>query len=361
MALPETPRSRASASATARARSISSRSRATSAGTAWASTIAPGRPRARWAWTNRGGLLGVSAGLQGQAAVEGGEGRQGVGPVADDGHPARFPGRRGSPARRGSTSRPSRRPGRRRRRPIRRGRWTRRTWSPASRWTPPSPPVAMTPIPQRRAIQRVAETVVAASSPRATAAARSRRPALANAPERARCSSSASERPTVMRPFNTATVAGVAPAARTAASASLAVSRFSGQGSPWATKVDSRATIAPASRSEGARAIIEGRSIAVSEGRRTEARRRANRCPGGQSSASAQTPCVGTTHDGRILLEFMRRGPLTNACESSWMSSRVPRGADRSSLIATTRSSWGVRGTSIARCRKTRRCLATTS
>src|SRR5262249_4754272 len=41
---------------------------------------------------------------------------------------------------------------------------------------------------------------------------------------------------------HTATVAGTAPAARTAASAARAVSRFTGKGNPWLMSVDSRAT-----------------------------------------------------------------------------------------------------------------------
>src|SRR3954471_4954638 len=46
----------------------------------------------------------------------------------------------------------------------------------------------------------------------------------------------------VGRPSQTAMVAGRAPSARTTASAWRAVSRLSGQGRPWAIRVDSRAT-----------------------------------------------------------------------------------------------------------------------
>ena len=112
----------------------------------------------------------------------------------------------------------------------------------ASRWTPPSPPVAITPSPHERAIQSVAETVVAASSPRATAIPRSRRPALRRSRERAIRSRSSADRPTRIRPPMIAIVAGTAPDCRTASSASRAVSRLSGQGKPCVTRVDSSAT-----------------------------------------------------------------------------------------------------------------------
>ena len=45
-------------------------------------------------------------------------------------------------------------------------------------------------------------------------------------------------------PSITAIVAGTAPASRTAASTARAVSRFSGQGRPWAITVDSSPTTA---------------------------------------------------------------------------------------------------------------------
>ena len=73
----------------------------------------------------------------------------------------------------------------------------------APRWTPPRPPVARTPRPATRAIQSVAETVVAASRPIATARERSRRLALRKPSERATRSSSSSSRPTRIAPPTT--------------------------------------------------------------------------------------------------------------------------------------------------------------
>ncbi len=76
----------------------------------------------------------------------------------------------------------------------------------------------------------VAETVVAAQPPPVSAAARLGRAALRTEPAGAvaRASRAASSRPTSSRPPWTATVAGTAPAARTAASEAFATSRFCG-------------------------------------------------------------------------------------------------------------------------------------
>ena len=128
-----------------------------------------------------------------------------------------WPGRRGWPS------------GRRTRRPSASGRAPRgrtrcRTSAPvrrsAPRCTPPIPPVAKTAIPAACAAIIVAETVVAAQPPSASAAARLGRAALRTDPAGAVASawSAASSSPTSSRPAWIATVAGTAPAARTAAS-----------------------------------------------------------------------------------------------------------------------------------------------
>src|SRR4029079_7895952 len=119
----------------------------------------------------------------------------------------------------------------------------------APRWTPPIPPVAKTEIPAAWAAIIVAETVVAAQPPPASAAARLGRAALRTEPAEdvARAVRAYSSRPTRMRPALIATVAGIAPAARTAASDASATSMFCGYGRPWLISVDSRATTAPPS------------------------------------------------------------------------------------------------------------------
>ena len=103
-----------------------------------------------------------------------------------DRHAARLEELERSPARRGSPS------GRRTRRPSASGRAPRgrtrcrgegRPGPPnAPRWTPPIPPVAKTRIPAACAAIIVAETVVAAQPPRASAAARLGRAALSTRP-----------------------------------------------------------------------------------------------------------------------------------------------------------------------------------
>ena len=60
--------------------------------------------------------------------------------------------------------------------------------------------------------------------------------------DRATASISAALSPRRTTPSRTAIIAGTAPDACTAASIASAVSRFSGQGSPWAMTVDSRKT-----------------------------------------------------------------------------------------------------------------------
>ena len=88
-----------------------------------------------------------------------------------------------------------------------------------SRWTPPRPPVAITSMPSGRTAASVPPTVVAPSAPCTQQAARSRAPTLrAAAPASPKRRSSASLRPTTSSPSRMPTVAGIAPAARTAAS-----------------------------------------------------------------------------------------------------------------------------------------------
>ena len=106
------------------------------------------------------------------------------------------------------------------------------------------PPVAKTEIPAACAAIIVADTVVAAQPPSASAAARLGRAAFRTDPAGAvaRAISAASSRPTSNRPAWTATVAGTAPDARTAASDAVATARFCGYGRPWLMSVDSSAT-----------------------------------------------------------------------------------------------------------------------
>jgi hypothetical protein len=116
------------------------------------------------------------------------------------------------------------------------------------------PPVANTRMPARCATIIVPATVVAPSSPRATAIGRSRREHLRTAPAGrvASRSISARVRPTVIWPPSTAMVAGTAPHARTAPSIARAVSMFAGCGRPWVMSVDSSATTARPARSASA-------------------------------------------------------------------------------------------------------------
>jgi len=96
------------------------------------------------------------------------------------------------------------------------------------RCTPPMPPVAITSMPARAATHIVAATVVAPSSPRATAIARSRRLTLRTPFWVASRSSSPSVSPTLIFPSMMAIVAGTAPLSRTTCSRTCAVSRFCG-------------------------------------------------------------------------------------------------------------------------------------
>ena len=118
----------------------------------------------------------------------------------------------------------------------------------SSRWAPPMPPVAKRRMPARWASIIVAATVVAAVRRCATATARSRRLAFSTSSLWARLRSSSSVRPTVGRPSSTAMVAGTAPSVADRRLGRCAVSRFSGQGRPWAISVDSRATTGSPSR-----------------------------------------------------------------------------------------------------------------
>ena len=196
-------------------------------------------------------------------------------PAGRPGRPRR-PGRRGSrdtrasPGHRGSPSarrtRPPSASGRAPRDPTRcrmsDGRRLALAHRPSSapRWTPPIPPVAKTRMPAAWAAIIVAETVVAAQPPSASAAARLGRAALRTEPAGAVASalSAASSRPTSSRPAWIATVAGTAPVSRTAASEAVATSRFCGYGSPWLMSVDSSATTG---RPAASAAATSGRDV----------------------------------------------------------------------------------------------------
>jgi hypothetical protein len=120
------------------------------------------------------------------------------------------------------------------------------------RWAPPMPPVANTRTPAACDSVIVALTVVAAIFPRPMAAPRSRRLVFSTPVASANSASCASVSPTVGTPFQMATVAGVAPPARTTVSHSRATCRLTGRGSPWAMSVDSSATTGRPRRSASA-------------------------------------------------------------------------------------------------------------
>ncbi len=120
------------------------------------------------------------------------------------------------------------------------------------RCAPPMPPVANTRTPAACARAFVALTVVAAIFPKPMAAPRSRRLAFSTPVVSASSASWASVSPTVGTPFQIATVAGVAPPARTTASHSRATCKLTGRGSPWAMSVDSSATTGRPRRSASA-------------------------------------------------------------------------------------------------------------
>ena len=107
----------------------------------------------------------------------------------------------------------------------------------------------------------VAATVVAPWPPRAATGARSRTPHLATDSPAAIASRPTSSSPMQARPLTTATVAGTAPPALTAASTSRATSRLRGRGSPWLIRVLSSATTGrpPAMASATSGAICIGR------------------------------------------------------------------------------------------------------
>ena len=109
--------------------------------------------------------------------------------------------------------------------------------------------------PRREAAIIVADTVVAAQPPSASATARLGRAALRTEPAGAVASASraASSSPISSRPSRIATVAGTAPGvSRTAASDADATSRFCGYGKPWLISVDSSATTGRPSASAAA-------------------------------------------------------------------------------------------------------------
>src|SRR5690606_24987811 len=85
-------------------------------------------------------------------------------------------------------------------------------------------------------------TVVPASAPPATTAARFQSDALSAPSAWASRASSAGERPTTTSPRSTPTVAGTAPASLTTASNRSPAARFCGRGRPCVRTVDSSAT-----------------------------------------------------------------------------------------------------------------------
>ena len=128
------------------------------------------------------------------------------------------------------------------------------------------PPVAKTRIPAAWAAIIVAETVVAAQPPSASATARLGRAALRTDPGGAVASarSAASSSPTSNRPPLIATVAGTAPSARTADSDAVATSRFCGNGRPWLMSVDSRATTGrPSASAADTSMLSSSRSVII--------------------------------------------------------------------------------------------------
>ena len=98
--------------------------------------------------------------------------------------------------------------------------------------TPPIPPVALIGMPARAAAQIVALTVVAPTTPEATAIGRSRRATFVARPGSANRASSPSSRPTTTAPSTTPTQAGTAPPRAIAALIRSMHSRFLGCGSP---------------------------------------------------------------------------------------------------------------------------------
>src|ERR1035437_10248397 len=104
------------------------------------------------------------------------------------------------------------------------------------------PPVANTAIPAAAAAIIVADTVVAAQPVPAIAIDRFGRAALSTPVVVASVTSWPSSSPTIIRPPWIATVAGVEPLSRTAASAARATSTLCGYGKPWLINVDSSAT-----------------------------------------------------------------------------------------------------------------------
>ncbi len=122
--------------------------------------------------------------------------------------------------------------------------------------------MAKTRTPARAASHIVAATVVAPSAPRATGTARSRVESLSTPSAFDSRSIASSSIPTHGVPATTPTVAGTAPASRTAASIARPTSRLRGRGSPWASTVDSSATTARpssnAARMSGEMRIIDG-------------------------------------------------------------------------------------------------------
>ena len=116
--------------------------------------------------------------------------------------------------------------------------------SPPPKWMPPIPPVAITPIPTASAANAVADTVVAPSRPRATTYGRSRTVTFQRTAPEARACTSWWSAPTISRPAITPMTAGSASALATAACWASADSRLAGDGRPWASTLDSRATTA---------------------------------------------------------------------------------------------------------------------
>ena len=151
------------------------------------------------------------------------------------------------------------------------------------RCTPPIPPVPRKPMPAARQAASVPPTVVAPTAPWVIAAARSRVPTFrASAVNR---SSSESDRPIRSAPSSTPTVAGRAPASRTARADSSPTANPSPAGKPWATSVVSSATTGArrrsASSTSGATLITASPPVGPRSerrpGRRAPRRRRGTR------------------------------------------------------------------------------------
>ena len=125
----------------------------------------------------------------------------------------------------------------------------------------------------------MADTVVAAQPDRSSAAARLGRAALRTEPAGAvaSASSSSSASPTSSRPSRIATVAGIAPDARTAASDVRATAMLWGYGRPWLISVDSSATTGRPARQRGGDLGVDLQALGDRHVREGSSRREAGR------------------------------------------------------------------------------------